>query len=50
MAIRALSADLEAIARKELNEDPARLEEDLKYIREWLAKQPHLIARTGNQL
>lgn len=47
MAIRALSADLEAIARQELNEDPARLEEDLKHIRDWLAKQPHLTARTG---
>jgi hypothetical protein len=48
MAIRALSADLEAIARQELNEDPDRLEEDLKHIRDWLAKQPHLTARTGS--
>jgi hypothetical protein len=50
MAVRALSPDLEAIAREELNEDPARLEQDLQHIREWLAKQPHLIARTGNLL
>ncbi|PNF24411.1 Retinol-binding protein pinta [Cryptotermes secundus] len=49
MAIRTLSADLEAIARQELNEDPARLEADLKHIREWLAKQPHLTARTDSQ-
>lgn len=48
MAIRTLSADLEAIARQELNEDPARLEADLKHIREWLTKQPHLTARTGS--
>jgi hypothetical protein len=48
MEVRPLSADLEEIARRDLNEDPARLEEDLKHIREWLAKQPHLTARTGN--
>ena len=47
MEIRPLPADLEAIARQELNEDPARLEQDLKHIRKWLAKQPHLTARTG---
>ena len=47
MKIRPLSADVEAIARQELNEDPARLEQDLKHIRDWLAKQPHLTARTG---
>ena len=47
MDIRPLPADLEAIARQELNEDPARLEQDLKHIRDWLAKQPHLTARTG---
>ncbi|XP_021933631.1 retinol-binding protein pinta-like, partial [Zootermopsis nevadensis] len=49
MAIRPLSAELQAIAREELNEDPARLEQDLKYLREWLAKQPHLIPRTDSQ-
>jgi dienelactone hydrolase len=47
MEIRPLPADLEAIARQELNEDPARLEQDLKHMRDWLAKQPHLTARTG---
>jgi hypothetical protein len=47
MEIRPLSADLEAIARQELNEYPATLEEDLKHIRDWLVKQPHLTARTG---
>jgi hypothetical protein len=47
MEIRPLPADLEAIAVQELNEDPTRLEQDLKHIRDWLAKQPHLTARTG---
>jgi hypothetical protein len=48
MEVRALSADLEAIALQELNEDRDRIEEDLKHIRNWLSKQPHLTARTGN--
>jgi hypothetical protein len=48
MEIRTLSADLDAIARQVLNEDPNRFQEDLKHIREWLTKQPHLTARTGN--
>jgi len=47
MEIRPLPADLNAIAHQELKEDPARLEQDLQHIREWLAKQPHLTARTG---
>jgi len=50
MAIRALSPDLEAVTRQELNEDPERLEQDLKHIRDWLAKQPHLTARKGKKL
>lgn len=48
MEVRALSADLEAIALQELNEDRDRIEEDFKHIRDWLSKQPHLTARTGN--
>jgi hypothetical protein len=47
MEVRALSADLEAIALQELNEDRDRIEEDFKHIRNWLSKQPHLTARTG---
>jgi hypothetical protein len=48
MEVRALSADLKAVALQELNEDSGRIEEDLKNIRDWLSKQPHLTARTGN--
>jgi hypothetical protein len=48
MEFRALSADLDAIARQELKEGPERIQEDLKHIREWLTEKPHLIARTGN--
>jgi len=47
MEIRPLPADLEAKARQEVNEDPASLEQYLTHLREWLAKQPHLTARTG---
>lgn len=49
MEIRTLSADLDAIARQELKEDPNRIQDDLKLIRDWLTTQPHLTARTDSQ-
>jgi len=48
MEVRALTAELEAIALQELNENRDRVEEDVKHIRDWLSRQPHLTARTGN--
>ena len=43
--------ELDKIAKDELNEDPERVENDMKAIREWIEKQPHLKnnARTGNE-
>ena len=41
-------AELAAVAKKEVNEDPRNKEADLKAIKEWIKKQPHLKkARTG---
>ena len=34
--------ELEAKAKEDLNEDPKRTEADLKHIRDWITKQPHL--------
>lgn len=47
VSVRPLTPALEEKARKELFEDPNRLPSDLQSIRDWLAKQPHLRARTG---
>lgn len=47
MSVRPLTPALEKMAREELNEDPKRLKDDLQSIKDWLAKQPHLKARTG---
>ncbi|CAH0700725.1 unnamed protein product [Spodoptera exigua] len=49
MSVRPLTPALEKKAREELNEDPKRLKDDLQHIKDWLAKQPHLKARTDDQ-
>ncbi|XP_069691386.1 retinol-binding protein pinta-like [Periplaneta americana] len=49
MAVRPLSPELEEIARRELNEDPSRAEQDIKHLKDWLAKQPHISSRQDKQ-
>ncbi len=40
--------ELNKKAKEELKEDPKRIEKDMKAIREWIKKQPHL-AKTSKQ-
>lgn len=47
--IRPLCPELQEKAIKELNEVPSRLADDVKALRDWIAKQPHLRARTDDQ-
>lgn len=47
MSIRPLCPELAKKAREELNEDAKTIESDLRSIKDWLSKQPHLRARTG---
>ncbi|KAF5280970.1 hypothetical protein FQR65_LT14894 [Abscondita terminalis] len=47
--IRKVSPQLQIQAVNELNEVPDRIEEDLKTIRDWLKKQPHLNVRDDDQ-
>lgn len=47
--IRPLSPALAEQARKELNENPKTLASDLEALKQWLAKQPHIIAKTDDQ-
>lgn len=47
MSIRPLCPELAEKARLELNEDPKMIQSDLQHIKDWIAKQPHLKARTG---
>uniref|UniRef100_A0A336K545 CSON001566 protein n=1 Tax=Culicoides sonorensis TaxID=179676 RepID=A0A336K545_CULSO len=47
--IRPLPDGLAKIAADELNEKPERIEQDLQAIRDWLAKSPHIKARTDDQ-
>jgi len=48
--IRPLNKELQAKAEAELFEKPDRIEADLAALKAWLAKTPHLKARTDDQL
>nr|XP_032530072.1 alpha-tocopherol transfer protein-like [Danaus plexippus plexippus]XP_032530073.1 alpha-tocopherol transfer protein-like [Danaus plexippus plexippus] len=47
--VRELTPELSAIAKKDLNEHPKQLANDLTNLKEWISKQPHLKARTDDQ-
>lgn len=47
MPVRPLSPELAEKARVELFEEPKKLEDGIQHLKEWIAKQPHLKARTG---
>lgn len=49
MNIRPLSQELMKKAKEELNEDPKRIVDDIKTIRDWISKQPHLKVPTDDQ-
>ncbi|KAL4715121.1 hypothetical protein ACJJTC_012168 [Scirpophaga incertulas] len=49
MPVRPLPPELAEQARDELNEDPRRLEEGIQHLREWIAKQSYLRARSDDQ-
>lgn len=48
--IRPLPQFLVEKAAKEINEVPKRIPDDLRMLRDWLKKEPHLISRTGMHL
>lgn len=45
--IRPLSKALAKKAQEELNEKPEEIDEHIKELRNWIRRQPHLKARTG---
>ncbi|GLH01798.1 Retinol-binding protein pinta [Gryllus bimaculatus] len=47
--VRPLPPALAKAAQEELQESPERLKADLQHLKDWLAKQPHLRARTDDQ-
>uniref|UniRef100_A0A0C9QI25 Ttpal_3 protein n=1 Tax=Fopius arisanus TaxID=64838 RepID=A0A0C9QI25_9HYME len=49
MSVRGLTGELSKVAKKELKEDEKRIVEHVKYITEWLKKQPHINARVDSQ-
>lgn len=50
MSIRSLPKELQEKAIIELGEVPNRIQEDVKQIREWIQKQPHLKIKNGKNL
>lgn len=47
--LRPLSPGLQERAIKELNEDPDRLQHDIRTLREWIQQQTHIRPRTSDQ-
>lgn len=47
--MRPLSPTLAEMARRDLNECPERIQQDLQILREWIKKQRHLRARTSDE-
>lgn len=50
MSVRSLPKALQEKAITELNEVPNRVQEDIKHIQEWIAKQPHFKIRNGKNI
>jgi hypothetical protein len=50
LKIREISPELLEHAKKELNEDPKRRADDVRALREWLKKQPHIRAEPDDQM
>jgi CRAL/TRIO domain len=49
LAIRPLTASLQAVATEQLHEQPERIKDNLEAFREWIKKSPHIKARTDDQ-
>ncbi|KAJ0181737.1 hypothetical protein K1T71_002459 [Dendrolimus kikuchii] len=47
--IRELTPELAEIAKRELNEKPNQIQDNVKHLKDWISKQPHLKARTDDQ-
>lgn len=47
--VRPLSPALAVLSENELNETPERLVSDLRAMKEWIKKSPHLRSRTDDQ-
>jgi hypothetical protein len=50
LKIREISPELLEYAKKELGEEPRRRADDVRAIREWLKKQPHINADPDDQM
>ncbi|CRK86620.1 CLUMA_CG000457, isoform A [Clunio marinus] len=49
LPLRPLSGQLQKVAREQLFEDPANIQENLNAFREWIKKSPHLKSRNDDQ-
>lgn len=47
VAVRPLPPELVEKAKAELFEDANKLQDSIQHLKDWIAKQPHLKARTG---